>query len=116
VGIRELHVRAEGAAHSPFDATEIGIRASVSPDPVHPRDLRFAVHIDAADLLPRPAPDQDAGKVRVALTPDQFASATNGEIGFSEALPVAPAICKVRVIAFYAALDAVGSVTIPMRR
>jgi VWFA-related protein len=133
-GSRELPVQAEGAAHSPFDATEIGIRASVSPDPVHPEDLRFAVHIDAADLLPRPAPDQDARRVwiafvaydetlkplphpvLVALTPERFAAATHGEIGFSEALPVAPGVRKVRVIVFDAALDAIGSVTIAIPR
>jgi VWFA-related protein len=130
---RELPVEVETAAHSPFDDTEIGLRASVSPDPVNARNMRFEIHIDAADLLPRPARDPGAGKVLVvfaaydeglkqpsrpilvSLTPEQFETATRGEIGLREAIPVAQAIRKVRVIAFDAELGAAGSVTIPIQ-
>jgi VWFA-related protein len=130
---RDLPREVEAATHSPFEASDIGIRASVSRDPVYAQARRFEVHIDTADLLPRPTRDHDAGKVFVAfvaydegrkplahpilvsLTPEQFAGATHGEIGFSEAIPVAPAIRKVRVIAFDAELGALGSVTIPVR-
>jgi len=124
---RDLPPQAETAAHSPFDATEIGIRASVSPD------SRFEVHIDAADLMPRSTRNPDAGKVWVAfvaygetlkplphpalvtLTPEQFQAATHGDIELRESIPIAPATRKVRVIAFDAELDALGSVTIPMQ-
>ncbi|MGA3042863.1 MAG: VWA domain-containing protein [Bryobacteraceae bacterium] len=124
---RDLPREVEAAAHSPFDATEIGLRASVSPD------SRFEVHIDAADLMPRSTRNPDAGKVWVAfvaygetlkplphptlitLTPEQFQSAPHGDIELRESIPIAPATRKVRVIAFDAELNAVGSVTIPMR-
>jgi VWFA-related protein len=128
---RELPVEVEAAVHSPFDATDIGLRASVSPDPID-KPL-VDVHIDGADLLPRPTRDPEAGKVSVAfvsygdgkqqasppilvsLTPEQFAAAAQGEIGLREAIPIAPAIRRVRVIVFDAALGAVGSVTIPIQ-
>jgi VWFA-related protein len=131
-GSRELPPEIETTAHSPFEATEIGLRAAVSPDPIHPQDRRLEVHIDALDLLPRPTRDPDAGKVWIAfvaydeaskplvhpvlaaLTPEQLAAATHGEIGLSEAIPVTPGVHKVRVVAFDAALGAVGSVTVPI--
>jgi VWFA-related protein len=129
---RELPIEMEAAAHSPFDAAEIGLRVSLSPDPIDKPLIE--VHIDAADLLPRPTRDPDAGKVFVAfvaydegmkpaehpvvvsLTPEQFAAAAQGEISLREAIPVAQGIRKVRVIVLDAALGAVGSVTIPMQQ
>jgi len=129
---RRLPMEIETAAHSPFDATGIGLRVRVSPDPVDTHTRRFDVHIHAADLLPRLTREPDAGKVFVAfvafdesrkplphpilvtLTPEQFAAPTRGEIGFREAIPVPQGIRKVRVIVFDAALGAVGSVAIPL--
>jgi hypothetical protein len=95
--------------------------------------MRFDIHIDAADLLPRAARDPDAGKVSVVfaaydegsnqlsppipvnLPPAQSGTTTQGEIQLKQAIPVGEAIRKVRVIVFDAALGAVGSVTIPVR-
>jgi hypothetical protein len=57
-----------------------------------------------------------AHPILVSLTPGQFAAATQGDIGLSEAVPVPQGIRKFRVIAFDSALGAVGSVTIPMQR
>ena len=132
-GSSESPMEVQVAAHSPFDATDIGLRASVSPDPATPRTMRFEIHIDAADLLPLAARDSGAGKVSVvfaaydeglqqlsppvpvSLTPEQPGTATQGEIRLSQAIPVGEASRKVRVIVFDAALGAVGSVTIPVR-
>jgi VWFA-related protein len=125
----EAPMEVQVAAHSPFDATDIGLRASVSPDPATPRTMRFEIHIDAADLLPLAARDQDAGKVSVVfaaydeglphlsppvpvkLTPEQSGT----EIQLSQAIPVGEATRKVRVIVLDAALGAVGSVTVPIQ-
>lgn len=130
---RELPIEIQTAALSPFDAADIGLRVGVSRDPGNSRNWRFNVHIDTADLLPRPTRDPDAGKVSVAfvaydqrlrpladpilvtLTPEQFEAAKNGEIGVSQVIPVS-GIPKVRAIVFDAELGAVGSVTIPVRR
>jgi len=138
---REVPREVDTAAHSPFDAPEIGIRARVSPDPVNPQNIssgfarrtEFEVHIDAADLLPRRERDHVAGKVFVAfatyeeglsqpsapilysLTPEQIETATHGEIELHYAIPIAQAISKVRVIVFDEELGAVGSVTVPIQ-
>jgi len=138
----ELPRKIDTAVHSPFDATEIGIRASVSADPADQQNVstdlarrtEFEIHIDAADLLPRPARAQGNGKVFVAfaaydemlrqpsppilygLTPKQLDTATHGEIELHYAIPVGPAIRNVRVIVFDEALGAVGAVTIPIQR
>jgi VWFA-related protein len=125
---------AETAAGSPFDATGIRLRASISPDPVYARNMRFEIHVDPADLLPRPAPDHDSGNVFVmfaaydealkqpsrpivdSLTAEEFEAATHGEAGLRYAVPIEPAIRKVRVIVYDAELGAVGSVTVPIQR
>jgi len=131
---RELPLEIATAAHSPFDATQIGLRASVSRDPRDSQKRRFEVHIDAADLLPCPARDPDAGKVFVAfvaydqwqkplaepalstLTPEQFEAAKGGEITLSDAIPVPQGIPKVRLIVVDAELGTVGSLTIRFQR
>jgi VWFA-related protein len=138
---RELPREIDTAIHSPFDATEIGIRASASPGSSHAPELstsvtrrtEFEIHIDAADLLPRSARDHGARKVSVAfaacdeelrpssapilydLMQDQLDAGTNCEIELHYTIPVGRAIPKVRVIVFDEELDAVGSVTIPIR-
>ena len=131
---REMQREVEAAAHSPFDATDIGVRASVSPDPGNPQNMNFEIRIDAADLLPRPAQDHEAGKVAVVfvpygedlnqpsppttvtLTPEQFETAAHGEIRLREGLSLGPAVRQVRAIVFDAELGAVGSVMIPVHR
>jgi VWFA-related protein len=131
---RELPAEMEAAAHSPFDATEIRIRASVSRASGNAPEMDFEVGIDAADLLPGPARNPGAGKVFVAfvafdeaprplphpvlvtLTAAQLAAAGTGTIRFSELLPVPQDAHKIRVIAFDAELGALGSVTVPIRR
>lgn len=132
-GPPESPMEVQVAAHSPFDATDIGLRATVSPDPAAPQNMRFDIHIDAADLLPGPARDSGAGKVSVvfaaydqglqqlsppvpvSLTPEQSGTATQGEITLREAIPVGESVRRVRVIVFDAALGAVGSVTVPIQ-
>jgi len=125
---------AERAAGSPLDSTGIRLRASMSPDPVSAKNMRFEIHVDPADLLPRPAADHDRGSVFVmfaaydeawkqpsrpivdSLTPEEFEAATHGAAGLRYAVPIEPAIRTVRVIVCDAELGAVGSVTIPIER
>jgi len=123
----------ETTADGPFDATDIGLRASVSPDPANARNMRFEIHIDPADLLPRPTSNQDTRNMFVmfaaydeglkqpsrpivdSLSPEELEAATHSEDGLRYAVPLEQAIHKVRVIVFDAELGAAGSVTIPIQ-
>ncbi len=125
---------AERTAASPLDATDIALRANISRDPVTAKNMRFEIHVDPVDLLPRPTPDRDSRSVFVmfaaydeamkqpalpmvdSLTPEEFEAATHGEAGLRYAVPIEPAIRKVRVIVYDAELGAAGSVTIPIQR
>jgi VWFA-related protein len=124
------------AAHSPFDATEIGLRANVSSDPAARLDMRLDIRIDAADLLLRQAQDRRTGKVsimfaaysaagldqqgapiplNISLTPEQYETATHGGIEFKQAVRVGAGTRRVRVIVVDGDLGAVGSLTIPVQ-
>ncbi|HWZ43891.1 MAG TPA: hypothetical protein VNW97_10455, partial [Candidatus Saccharimonadales bacterium] len=126
----------EAVAHSPFDATDIGLRASVSPDPGTPGNMRLEIRIDAADLLLGQAQDRRTGKVSVlfaanqaagwgqpgppipldiSLTPEQYATVMHDGIELHRALPAGSAIRKIRAIVVDGELGAVGSVTIPIQ-
>jgi VWFA-related protein len=121
---RELSIEAETAIHSPFEAGEIGLRASVSPDPAHARVKRFEMHIDSADVLARNvfvvfAAYDEEGKQPSApvidqLSPAQVAAAGHGDLFLHYAIPLGPAVRRVRAIVFDAELSALGSVTIPI--
>jgi hypothetical protein len=126
----------DAATHSPFDATEIGLRASVSPDPNARQNMRFAIRINGEDLLLRRAQDHRTGKASllfatygaagfeqpgppipldISLTPQQYETVTRDGIELHKAIPVGTALRKVRVIVFDEELGAVGSLTIPIQ-
>jgi VWFA-related protein len=121
----------DSAAHSPFDAAEIGLRASVSPDPATSRNMRFDIRIDAADLLLRQAQDRHTGRVSllfagldqpgppapldISLTPEQYETAMRDGIELRLTIPVGAAVRKLRPIVVDRELGAVGSVTIPIQ-
>jgi VWFA-related protein len=122
------------AAHSPFNATEIGVRASFSPDPGAAGKMRFDVHIDPADLLLRQAGENRTGKlsllfavygtsgsgqtntipIDVNLTPAQYDTALHGGLEFQQSLPVNASIQRVRVIVVDKDSGSTGSLTMPM--
>ena len=124
------------AAHSPFDATEIGLRVSFSPDPGANGVMRFDIHIDPADLLLRQAGDHRTGRlslllavygasgvgqskpipIDVNLTAEQYETAVDGGLDFRQSMPIAANVERVRVIVVDRDLGAAGSVTIPMGR
>jgi len=126
----------EIADHSPFDATEIGLRASVSPDPGSGQNVRFEIRIDAEDLLLLQDQDHRTGKVSclfaasegarlyqtgppipiyLSLTPEQYETAVHDGIELRRTIPAGAAVRKVRVIVVDAQLGAVGSLTIPIQ-
>ena len=126
----------EAAAHSPFDATDIGLRATVSPDPGAKGNLRLEIRIDAADLLLPQTQDRRTGKISllfaayqaagwgqpgppipldISLTPEQYETVMHNGIELHRALPAGSAIRKVRAIVVDGELGAVGSLTIPIQ-
>jgi len=124
------------AEHSPFDATEIGLRASVTPDPGGKETMRFDIHIDPADLLLRQAGDHRTGRlsllfavygpggvgqsnpipIDINLTPAQYDTAMHGGIEFHQSMPIAATVERARVIVVDKDLGAAGSITIPIQR
>ncbi len=125
----------EIALRSPFDATDIGLRASAAPDPTAPQKTRFDIHIDAADLLLHQGPDHRTGKIAllfanygasglqqpanpftidVSLTPEQYETAKRGGLEFHQSMATAADVRKVRVIVVDEELGAAGSVTLPL--
>jgi VWFA-related protein len=120
--------------HSPFEATEVGLRVTPSRGPAG--KWRFAIRVDPADLLleqhggtyqgqlallfafyskgvleetPPPIP------VDIDLTPDQFKEAQKQGIDISQAVQVNTGLDKIRVVAMDRQLLALGSVTIPVQ-
>jgi VWFA-related protein len=126
----------ETAAHCPFDATEIGLRASVSPDPTSKQNVRFDVRIDPSDLLLTQTQDHRTGKVsllfaaygakgleqssppipvNVSLTAQQYETATHEGVEVRQPIAVGATIRRVRVIVVDPELGTAGSVTIPVQ-
>jgi VWFA-related protein len=122
------------AAHSPFDASDIGVKATMSPDPDQAKYMRFEIHIDAGDLLLRQAGDQRTGglsllfavygaagigqskpiPIDINLTPAQYETAMHGGLEYHQSMPIGPDVQRVRVIVVDRELGAAGSVTIPV--
>jgi hypothetical protein len=120
---------------SPFEATEIGLRASVTPDPGTKQNLRLEIRIDPADLLLRQVQERRTGKVSVLfaaygaagleppraampldikLTPEQYQAAVHDGIAFRQAIHFDEGVRKVRVIVVDGEAGTVGSITIPI--
>jgi VWFA-related protein len=125
----------QAAMLSPFDAAEIGLRATAEPQPGDPPVLRLAVRIDlngvqlteagnafTGELAARFVEYQDDGTMRqtkpVALkihfTGEQHQAALKDGFAMEEGLSLAPNVAKVRLIVFDSASSAIGSLTIPV--
>lgn len=131
------HALVENTARSPLDANDIGVRASVAPDPALPHQTRIDVRIDPADLLLTEAQGYRTGKILVVfttygpgglleprpslrpdikLTPEQYAAAARDGIEYHPSMALSADVRKVRVIVVDDELAAIGSVTIPIQR
>jgi hypothetical protein len=125
----------ETTIRNPFDATEIGVRANVSPDPDAAKKTRFDIHVDPADLMLHQAQDHRTGKVLllfasykadgleqpgapmafdVSLTQQQYETALHGGLAFRQSIAVGPGVRKVRAIVVDGELGSAGSVTVPI--
>jgi VWFA-related protein len=126
----------ENASQSPIDSGEIGLRASVMPDPGNANEKRFDLRIRTEDILLREAQERRVGKVSVMfasyigtglvevsqpiplgvnLTAREYETAARGTLEFHQTVPINGAIEQVRVIVMDRERGAVGSITIPVR-
>ncbi len=125
----------QAAMLSPFDAAEIGLRATATPQPGDPPVLRLAARIDlngvqltqsgdefTGELAARFVEYQDDGTMRqtkpvalkVHFTGDQHDAALKDGFPMDEGLTLAPKVEKVRLIVFDRTSSAIGSLTIPV--
>ena len=119
-----------------FDAAEIGLRASLSPNPNGRRQLRLDVHIDAHDVILTHEGDLYKGHLRLTIvgytvgqqvqrgpvTPldlnysvEDRDRAVQQDIGFGQDLTLTEDMKAVRLIVFDRVSNAIGSVTMPVQ-
>jgi VWFA-related protein len=125
----------DSAMATTFDAAEIGIRASLSPDPKGGRVMRLEGHIDAQDVVLVHQGDTYKGQLRIAVagfvqgtrpehgsiipldlhyTAQERDRALQQGIGITQNLTVAEDLKSVRLIVYDRESNAIGSVTIPV--
>jgi VWFA-related protein len=125
----------DSAIATSFDAAEIGLRASLTPDPKGSRTLRLEAHIDARDVASVPAGQFYNAELRLAVvgyTPGQQPPhgiqtplnlhwsaqerdlALSQGIGITQDVTMPEGVDSVRLIVFDRGSDTVGSVTMPV--
>jgi len=125
----------EAAASTGFDAAEIGIRSSVTPDPQNGRQVRLTGRIDANDVVLAQDGDRYSGQLRVALIgyqPDgrianstmipidlHYSAAERDQaykegIAFAQDVSLEKDVNKLRLVVFDRGSNAVGSLTMPV--
>ena len=131
---RQYHA-IEAAIHSPFDATDIGIGASIVPA-ADSKNLDLNILVDPADLLLTKSGDNHAGQIDLLiaaydakgfqqafkpvslalnLTSEQFEAASRGGLAIRQSVSVSESVQWFRIIVYDPSLNAVGSVRVPMR-
>jgi hypothetical protein len=124
----------EAAAASGFDAAEIGIRGSATPDPRDSRHVHLAGRVDTNDVVVAQDGDRYSAQLRVAVVPyrsdgriagstitaiDLHFSPAEREtsykegIAFEQDLTLEEDVRRLRVVVFDRGSNTVGSLTIP---
>ncbi len=125
----------QAAIQSPFDAAEIGLRATATPQPGPSPAVRLAVRIDLngvqltqdgdafnGELTARFVEYQNDGAIRqtkpmalkLHFTGPEHQAALKDGFPMDEGLALAPNVEKLRLIVFDTASSAIGSLTIPV--
>ncbi len=121
------------AIKSPFDASEIGLRATVNPDPKQPLHIQLLLRIHTQDVMLLPAGDRFQGELALTYVmygpdgqprasqplpmqidmtgPEHDAALKNG-IGAGGNVAFPDGVKKVRVIVYDNYSNAVGSLTL----
>jgi VWFA-related protein len=121
------------ASHSPFDATDIGLRVAFSR--VGSGSAHFSIRVNPADILLDHAGDKYVGRITVMfalygsdlektlppvqvdihLTEDQFKKAATDGIVIPQDVALSGPVVKIRVIVLDDGLHGLGSVTVPVK-
>ena len=125
------------AATTAFDAAEIGLRATLTPDPNQAHASRVDARVDAHDIVLANEGDQYSGQLRFALVEytvdnranvsqlnsldlhlnaEQREQALKDGISVTENLTVDDNIRGLRLVVFDRGSDTVGSVSIPLKQ
>jgi len=125
----------DSAISTSFDAAEIGLRASLSPDPNGGRTMRLKAYIDAQDVALVQTGQFYDGQLRLAiagfvpgqkpqhgplipfdlhLTVQDRDKAIQQGIGTAQNVAIGEGVDAIRLVVFDRGSDTVGSVTIPV--
>jgi VWFA-related protein len=125
----------EAAAHSPFDASDIGLRASISTDASR-QTAHLTIRVDPADVFMEHSGDKYHGHLDLVIdsyvnrtfaqaspqpgkdidfTQDQFNQAMKDGIVLEQDLPLPGNVEALRAVVFDPVLHSVGSVVIPVK-
>jgi hypothetical protein len=126
----------DAAISTAFDATEIGLRGTLSPEPKDGRAVQFEVRIDANDIALGHEGDRYSGQLRLAFasyladgridgsavvpldlqySAQERDKALKEGIDFSDNMVIGEQVNKVRLIVFDRGSNAIGSLTIPVK-
>ena len=130
-----LRAAFENAIHSPFEATDIGIRASVAPS-ADGKGLNLSIFVDPADLMLGTSGDDHTGAIDfmigaygasgldqaskpasfgLKLTPQEFETASRTGLSIRQTINVKDTTQRVRVIVYDPNLNSTGSLEIPVK-
>jgi len=125
----------DAASLSPFDATEIGLRVTVSPSDTVSRGAHFQIHSDLSDIVLHSADGKYSGQFASALvqymadgrmsmatptpfklemTPEQLEEAKKVGIGWVRDWRIDDNVTKIRIILFDYSSKSTGSISIPI--
>jgi hypothetical protein len=134
-GGQRAQMAVDSVLASPFDAGEIGLRATMGAVPQQPGLKRVAIHIDGGDVALTQEGRQYYGRLRVVIadyraeglvenarmfafdphyTPEEHDKAVHDGLGFAQDFKPGEQAARIRVVVFDRNSNSVGSVTIPI--
>jgi VWFA-related protein len=125
----------DAAASTPFDAGEIGLRGTITPDSDNPQEVRLSLRIDANNIVLAQKGDQYTGQLRIAMvrylsdgrtassgiipldlhySPTERDSSLKDGIGVAQDLTIEKGVNRLCFVVFDRGSNNIGSLTIPV--
>jgi hypothetical protein len=125
----------EAAGSSPFDASEIGVQATLSPAQKTPQSVHLRIRVEGGDLMMTKKDDESESRLAIAfasydadgrramsplgsiqfhLTRDQLATALHKGMTLDRDLPAPDNVQKIRCMVYDRNSGSIGSVTVPI--